>query len=200
LRSSLPELPDAREARFRQEYGLSAYEAALLTESRQSADYFETASRRCNNPGATANWILGDLARLLNAENRDLSASPVSPDNLAGLIQLLDHGVISGKIAKSLLEEMYNTSRDATSIVEERDWKTVTDVDALSAMVAQVLQANPAIAADIRERGLVQKRGYLIGQIMKLSAGKAEPAMVNRLLDEQLAQDGAENAPRTSIH
>jgi aspartyl-tRNA(Asn)/glutamyl-tRNA(Gln) amidotransferase subunit B len=186
IRLSMPELPDARLARFQSEFGLPAYAAALLTENRALADYFETTARLSGDPKAVSNWIMGDLSRLLNAGGQEISESPVTSEHLAGMIQLMAEGTISGKIAKMLIEEMYTTGRPPVEIVEEKGWKTMKDTSALLAIVEKVLSENPAMVADIRERGLVQKRGYLVGQVMKASQGKADPQDVNRLLDEQL--------------
>ena len=186
IRASMPELPDARRARFQSEYGLPAADAAQLTESRALADYFETTTKQCGDPKSVANWIMGDLSRLLNAGGHEIAVSPISSENLAGMIRLMAEGVISGKIAKTLIEEMYATGSPPVQIVEEKGWKTMKDTSALLLLIEMVLSENPAIVADIRERGLVQKRGFLVGQIMKASQGKADPADVNRLLDEKL--------------
>ena len=140
----------------------------------------------CGDAKSVANWIMGDLSRLLNAGGQEIAASPISPAHLAGMIQLMAEGTISGKIAKTLIEEMYTTGSPPTQIVEEKGWKTMKDTGALLAIVEKVLGENPVMVADIRERGLVQKRGFLVGQVMKASQGKADPQDVNRLLDEKL--------------
>jgi aspartyl-tRNA(Asn)/glutamyl-tRNA(Gln) amidotransferase subunit B len=186
IRASMPELPDARRLRLQSEYSLSAVDAAILTENRALADYFETTTKLCGDARAVSNWMMGDLARLLNAGGQEISVSPISSEDLAGMISLMAEGVISGKIAKTLLEEMYATGRPPVEIVEEKGWKTLKDTSALLAIVEKVLSENAAIVADIRERGLVQKRGFLVGQIMKASQGKADPRDVNRVLDEKL--------------
>ncbi len=186
IRASMPELPDARRARFQSEYGLPAADAEQLTENRALADYFETTTQLCGDPKAVANWIMGDLARLLNADGQEIAASPISCEHLAGMIQLMAEGTISGKIAKTLIEEMYTTGKPPVEIVEEKGWKTMKDTSALLAIIEKVMAENPTLVADIRERGLVQKRGFLVGQVMKASQGKADPQDVNRLLDEKL--------------
>ena len=186
IRASMPELPDARRARFQAEYGLPANDATQLTENRAVADYFETATKLCGDPKSAANWITGDLARLLNTDGQEIATSPLSADHLAGMIQLMAEGTISGKIAKTLIEEMYATGKPPVEIVEEKGWKTMKDTSALLAIVEKVFTDNPNIVADIRERGLVQKRGFLVGQVMKFSQGKADPQDVNRLIDEKL--------------
>jgi len=186
IRASMPELPDARRARFQSEYGLPDYDAVQLTENRAIADYFEATTKHCGDAKSAANWITGDLARLLNAGGQEISDSPIPSEHLAGMMQLMAEGTISGKIAKTLIEEMYATGRPPAEIVEEKGWKTMKDTSALLAIVEKVLSDNPGIVADIRERGLVQKRGYLVGQVMKASQGKADPQDVNRLIDEKL--------------
>ncbi|HZT43177.1 MAG TPA: Asp-tRNA(Asn)/Glu-tRNA(Gln) amidotransferase subunit GatB [Chthonomonadaceae bacterium] len=184
LRSTLPELPDARRTRFIDAYGLPVYDAGLLTDTRALADYFEETARRCEDPKAAANWIMGDLSRLLNASSLDITACPISPENLAGMIRLIAGGTISGKIAKTLIEEMFTTGKPPAQIVEEKGWKTLTDPLALLELVKQVLDDNPQVVSDIRQKGLVQKKGFLVGQVMKFSQGKADPKEVNRLIDE----------------
>jgi aspartyl-tRNA(Asn)/glutamyl-tRNA(Gln) amidotransferase subunit B len=186
LRASLPELPDSRRARFLHTYGLPPYDADFLTETRALADYFEEAARLSNDPKAVSNWIMGDLFRLLNANGKDIAESPVSPAHLAVMIRMIAEGTISGKIAKTLLEEMYATGEDPAQIAEARGLKTLKDTGALAALVDSVFADNAAIVADIKERGLVQKRGFLVGQVMKGSQGKADPQEVNRLIDEKL--------------
>ncbi len=187
VRASMPELPDARRARLISQFGLSDYDASVLTESRALADYFESAATASGEPKAAANWVMGDLSRLLNADGRDISACPISARDLAGMLRLISSGTISGKIAKSLIEEMYATSRPPEAIVEERGWKTITDTGAIAAIVDRVMEANAALVSDIRDKGLVQKRGFLVGQVMRESQGKADPKEVNRLIDERLA-------------
>jgi aspartyl-tRNA(Asn)/glutamyl-tRNA(Gln) amidotransferase subunit B len=187
VRATLPELPDARRTRFIAEYGLSAYDAGLLIESKALADYFEAVARDCGDGKAAANWIMGDLARLLNAGNTDIADCPIPPWNLAAMVRFIADGTISGKIAKTLIEEMFATGGDPATIIEVKGWKTIKDTGAVRALVEKVFAENPQIVADIKERGLVNKRGFLVGQVMKASQGKADPQEVNRLIDERLA-------------
>ena len=186
IRASMPELPDARQTRFTDQYGLSAYDAAFLTETRALGDYFEEVVQACGDAKSAANWIMGDLSRLLNTGNREISDSPIPPANLGAMIGLIADGTISGKIAKMLIEEMYATGEAPTAIVEAKGWKSIKDTGALAAMVEQVFAENPNIVSDILEKGLVQKRGFLVGQVMKASQGQADPKEVNRLIDEKL--------------
>lgn len=186
IRASLPELPDARRSRFIEEYGLSPYDASLLTETRAVADYFESTVKTSSDSKLAANWIMGDLIRFLNAENRDISTSPISSNNLGIMIKRINDGTISGKIAKSLIDEMYTSGSDPDSIIAERGWKTIKDSGAIIAIVDKVFLDNPKIVSEIIEKGLVQKKGFLVGQVMKASQGKADPQEVNSLIDEKL--------------
>jgi aspartyl-tRNA(Asn)/glutamyl-tRNA(Gln) amidotransferase subunit B len=186
IRATMPELPDARKARFMTDYGLPAYDAALLTDTRALADYFEEAARLSGDPKAVANWVMGDLSRLLNANNTDIADCPITPADLAAMVRLIADGTISGKIAKALIEEMYATGKAPGDIVAERGWTTIKDTGAIAALVEKVMADNPQIVADIQEKGLTQKKGFLVGQVMKASQGKADPKEVNRLIDERL--------------
>ncbi len=186
IRTTLPELPDARRARFVSEYGLPVYDASLLTDNRALADYFETAARASGDPKSAANWMMGDLSRLLNADSKDIAACPISPENLAAMVRLIQEGTISGKTAKSLIEAMYTTGEAPEPIVEAKGWKTVKDTGALQALVDEVFEKNAGVVADIKEKGLVQKRGFLVGQVMKTGGGKFDPKDVNALIDEKL--------------
>ncbi|HLJ53902.1 MAG TPA: Asp-tRNA(Asn)/Glu-tRNA(Gln) amidotransferase subunit GatB [Chthonomonadaceae bacterium] len=186
VREDVPELPDARRQRFVTDYGLSEYDAAFLTETRALADYFEEAGQSCGDPKAAANWVMGDLAHLLNAESREIGECPVPAAGLAGMIRRIADGTISGKIAKALLEEMYATGDKPDAIIEARGWKTIRDEGAVIAIVDQVFAENSKVVAEIKEKGLVQKKAYLVGQVMRASQGKADPKEVNRLIDERL--------------
>ena len=186
IKATMPELPDARKTRFIEQYGLPAYDAAFLTETRALADYYEAVAKDSGDPKAASNWVMGDLSRLLNASGTDIADCPLPPQNLAAMIRLIADGTISGKIAKSLIEEMVTTGRDPVAIVEEKGWKTIKDTGAIIALVEKVMTDNPNIVVDIKEKGLVQKKGFLVGQVMKASQGKADPQEVNRLIDERL--------------
>lgn len=187
VRATMPELPDDRRKRFIEHYGLPAYDAALLTETRALADYFEESVQYCGDAKSVSNWIMGDLTRLLNADGKEIGQSPVSSTHLAAMIQLIAEGTISGKIAKSLLEEMYATGGEPESIVEEKGWKTIRDSGAVQAIVEKVFADNPAIVSAIKDKGQIAKRGFLVGQVMRETQGKADPQEVNRLIDEKLA-------------
>src|SRR5262249_55750853 len=152
------------------------------TETRALADYFELAARAGGDPKSAANWMMGDLARLLNASGREITESRISPDQLGAMIRLINEGTISGKIAKSLIEEMDATGQDPAEIVQAKGWTTIKDTGALAALVAQAMADNPKVVADIKEKGLVQKKAFLVGQVMRASQGKADPQEVHRLL------------------
>ena len=186
VREGMPELPHARLGRFIAEYGLSAYDAGFLTETRALADYFEEAVKAGGDAKIVSNWIMGDLARLLNGASKEIGESPISPANLAVMVQRIVDGTISGKIAKALIEEMFTTGGEPDSIIEARAWKTIRDEGAVIALIEKVIADNPKVVSEIKEKGLVQKKGFLVGQVMKASQGKADPQEVNRLIDERL--------------
>ncbi|OGK79003.1 MAG: aspartyl/glutamyl-tRNA amidotransferase subunit B [Candidatus Rokubacteria bacterium GWC2_70_16] len=186
IRAGLPELPAARRQRFAAAYGLSAYDADLLTQGRALADYFEAAVREHPRPKAVANWALNELLRELPADDdRAVAACPIPPRNLAGLLRLIDDGTISGKIAKDVFEKMYRTGQDAPSIIEREGLTQVADSGELSRIVDQVLAANPKVVEDWRS-GKKAALGFLVGQVMKATQGRANPGLVNRLLGEKL--------------
>ncbi|MDI6631228.1 MAG: Asp-tRNA(Asn)/Glu-tRNA(Gln) amidotransferase subunit GatB [Bacillota bacterium] len=186
IRRTLPELPDARRERYMKEYGLPAYDAGVLTTTREIGDYFESCVRLYPRPKTVSNWVMGELARLLNATNTEITASPVKPEQLATLLKLIDDGTISGKIAKTVFEEMFNTGKDPQAVVEEQGLVQITDAAALKAVVEKVIAANPKVVADFKQ-GKDKALGFLVGQVMKETRGKANPQLVNRLLKESIA-------------
>ncbi len=185
IRAELPELPDARKRRFAAEYGLSAYDAGVLTASRDMADYFEQTARQCGDAKLAANWITVELQALLNRENLDIAAAPISAGSLAELILRIRDRTISGKIAKTVFEQLAAGSRSVDEIIERQGLRQVTDEGELAQLVDQVIAGNAAQAQQFRD-GKQQVLGYLVGQAMKLSRGKANPAQVNQLLREKL--------------
>jgi aspartyl-tRNA(Asn)/glutamyl-tRNA(Gln) amidotransferase subunit B len=182
---SLPELPDARRERYMSEYGLPVYDATVLTATRETGDYFEACVRLHPQPKVVSNWVMGELARLLNATGTEISASPVRPEQLAALLKLIDDGTISGKIAKTVFEKMFDTGKDPQVIVKEQGLVQITDENALRAVVREVVAGNPKVADDYRQ-GKDKALGFLVGQVMKATRGKANPALVNSLLKEAL--------------
>jgi aspartyl-tRNA(Asn)/glutamyl-tRNA(Gln) amidotransferase subunit B len=183
LRAALPELPDAKKARFVAEYGLRAEDAAVLVADRATAEYFEkTAAGR--DPKAAANWVIGDLFGALNRQGIGIEQSPVAPERLGALIDLIADGTISGRIAKDVFAEMVETGDAPAAIVERNGLRQVSDTGAIEAAVDAALAANPAQAAQYRSNPKVL--GFFVGQVMKATAGKANPALVNELLRKKL--------------
>ncbi len=187
IRRTLPELPAARRARFVSQFGLSTYDAALLTSSKAVADYFEQAVKADGGapPKAVANWILGDLSRIRGTEAWDTAGAPLSPAHLAQLIHLIDGGQISGKMGKDLLGQAVASGKAPQDLVNEHGLSQVTGEDQLGAWVAQVIAENAKSAQDFKG-GKPQALGFLVGQVMKLSKGRANPERVNALLREKL--------------
>ncbi len=185
IRSELPELPDARKRRFAAEYGLSAYDAGVLTASRETADYFEQVAQGCGDAKLAANWVSVELQALLNRENLDIADSPVSAGNLADLILRIRDRTISGKIAKTVFEQLAEGPQGVDEIIEKQGLRQVTDEGEIEKLVDRVIAENAAQARQFRD-GKQQVLGYLVGQAMKLSHGKANPAQVNELLRDKL--------------
>jgi aspartyl-tRNA(Asn)/glutamyl-tRNA(Gln) amidotransferase subunit B len=185
LRAALPELPDARRARYMRDFGLSAYDAGVLTAERETAAYFETVAAGRDAKQA-ANWVMGDLFAALNRTKRDIATSPVAAADLGALLDLMADGTLSGKLAKEVFEAMVETGRPPAAIVEERGLRQVTDTGAIEAAVDAVLAANADKVADYRS-GKDKLFGFFVGQVMKAMAGKANPALVNEVLRARLS-------------
>jgi len=185
-RATLPELPEAKRHRFIEEYALSEYDAGTLTDSRELADYFEnTVKASAAEAKLVANWIMGDLSSLLNRHEKSIADSPVSVDMMAGLLKRIADNTISGKIAKDVLEAMWNGEGDADAVIDKRGLKQITDTGAIEAIVDEVIANNPDQLADYRA-GKDKLLGFFVGQVMKASKGKANPAQVNELLAKKL--------------
>ena len=188
VRETLPELPDAKRERFEREHGLSAYDAVVLTASRELADYYEAVVRELDGePKIAANWVMGDLAGALNRENLDIGASRVSARQLASLLGRVRDQTISGKIAKEVFEAMWAGEGDADTVIRQRGLEQITDAGAIEALVAQVVEANPKQASQYRA-GKTALFGFFVGQVMKASGGKANPQQVNALLKSRLGE------------
>jgi aspartyl-tRNA(Asn)/glutamyl-tRNA(Gln) amidotransferase subunit B len=187
IRKTIPELPDAKRERFTKEYGLPEYDAGMLTQSRALGSYYEEAAKLSGLPKVVSNWIMGELMRLLNTDNREIDTCPVGPDRLAGLIKMIESGVISTKIAKTVFEEMYRSGKDAETVVKEQGLVQVSDTGAIEAIIDDVIRANSGQHADYRA-GKEKLFAFFIGQVMKASKGKANPDMVNQLLKKKLAK------------
>ncbi len=185
IRQSLPELPDQRKDRYVREMGLPPYDAGVITATKEMADYFEECLNHYPNAKVAGNWIMGDLSRLLNAGNLDISQCKISPGQLAGMLNLMDKGTISGKIAKTVFEEMFATGKDPEQIVKEKGLTQISDEGAVASVVDQVIADNPKVVEDYRA-GKDKAMGFLVGQVMKATRGKANPELVNRLLKEKL--------------
>jgi aspartyl-tRNA(Asn)/glutamyl-tRNA(Gln) amidotransferase subunit B len=185
VRATLPELPDARKARFVSEYGLSDYDAGVLTASREMAEYFEAVAKASGDAKLAANWVTGDLQALLNKNNWELTQSPIQADRLAVLIKRMIDNTISGKIAKTVFEAMLEDSASVDEIIATKGLKQVTDSGAIESLVDEVIANNPEQVQQFRD-GKEQVLGYLVGQAMKLSQGKANPGQVNQLLREKM--------------
>ncbi|HTT61413.1 MAG TPA: Asp-tRNA(Asn)/Glu-tRNA(Gln) amidotransferase subunit GatB [Bryobacteraceae bacterium] len=185
IRARMPELPARKRARFMESYGLSAYDADVLTSSRAVAEYYEHAAAEAGEPKAAANWVMGDLMGALNAEGRQIADSPVTPGRLGELVALIRKGEISGKIAKDVFVKMFASGESAPAIIEREGLKQISDTGALERIVDQVLQQN-AKQVEQYKSGKTAVLGFLVGQVMKVSRGQANPGAVNELLRKRL--------------
>jgi aspartyl-tRNA(Asn)/glutamyl-tRNA(Gln) amidotransferase subunit B len=187
VRADLPELPEARRRRFVEQYSLSFDDAAQLTETREMANYFESAARACGNEKAAANWILNDLAREMKATSTEISNVPVGSEALAEMIKMIDSEEISGKMAKDVLVRMYQSGKSAKEVVGELGGSQVTDEGAIRTFVEQSIAANPKQLEQYRA-GKTSLIGFFVGQVMKLSGGRANPQVVNEVLKKALEE------------
>jgi len=186
LRAGLPELPDAKKARFIRDYGLPAYDAGVLVAEQASADYYEAVARG-GDAKLAANWVMGDLFGLLNKAGKGIDESPVAAASLAGLVALIRDGTISGRIAKEVFAEMFETGADAAAIVEAKGLRQVSDTGALEGAIDGVIAANADKVAEYRS-GKDKLFGFFVGQVMKATQGKANPGLVNEILKKKLAE------------
>ena len=185
IKKSLPELPDQKKNRFMKNYGLSAYDASVLIAERSRADYFEAAAKG-RDAKLVANWLMNELLAVLNKDgNKTISESPISADHLGKLVELISDNTISGKIAKDVFAEMFTSGKDPATIVEEKGLKQVTDTGAIEKVINEVLAANPDKVAEFRS-GKDKLFGFFVGQVMKVSGGKLNPAAVNDILTAKL--------------
>jgi aspartyl-tRNA(Asn)/glutamyl-tRNA(Gln) amidotransferase subunit B len=183
---SLPELPDAKRDRFSSEYGLSAYDAGVLTASRELADYFEAVVVAAGGQGKlSANWVMGEFSGALNKAGLDIADSPVSAGDLGGLLQRIEDGTISGKIAKQVFEAMWSGEGTADAIIEQKGLKQISDSSAIESIIEEVLDNSPKQIEQYRG-GQQKVFGYFVGQVMKATQGKANPKQVNELLRKKL--------------
>jgi aspartyl-tRNA(Asn)/glutamyl-tRNA(Gln) amidotransferase subunit B len=190
IRGTLPELPDARMQRFVAEYGIPAYDAGVLTSSKALADYYEASIKRYPKPKVVSNWMMVELLRALNRDGIEVEQSRIAPENLAELLQLVDDGTISGTMAKTVFDAMYETGKTAAEIVQERGLRQISDENALVAAIDRALADNPEEVSEFRA-GREKLLSFFMGQVMKATQGKANPQAVNKLLREKLAGKGA---------
>lgn len=185
VKASLPELPDARLDRFMEVYGLSAYDAGLLTADRPTADYFEACVKAGADAKLAANWVMGEITAWLNAKGKEIKDIPVSAEALAELLSLISENVISGKIAKTVFGEMVESGKPARSIVEEKGLVQVSDESAIEKIIDEIMAKNPDEVEKYRQ-GKKKLLGFFVGQVMRATKGKANPRIVNTILERKL--------------
>ncbi|HKP26918.1 MAG TPA: Asp-tRNA(Asn)/Glu-tRNA(Gln) amidotransferase subunit GatB [Dongiaceae bacterium] len=185
IKATLPELPDEKRARFTKDYGLSDYDAGVLVSEKETGAFFETVAKG-RDPKLAANWVMGDLAGLLNKAGKDVAESPVSADALGGLIDLIADNTISGRIAKDVFAEMFESGKPARQIVEEKGLRQVTDTGAIDVAIDDIMAKNADKVAEYRG-GKDKLLGFFVGQVMKATGGKANPALLNERLKAKLA-------------
>ncbi|HIP68567.1 MAG TPA: Asp-tRNA(Asn)/Glu-tRNA(Gln) amidotransferase subunit GatB [Chromatiales bacterium] len=186
VKAGLPELPDEKKQRFMDDYALNDYDAAVLTASRDLADYYEDVVKNiADDPKLAANWVMGELSAALNKENLDISESPVKADALGGLLSRIKDDTISGKIAKEVFEAMWQGEGDADAIIEKKGLKQITDTGAIEKIIDEIIEKNPQQLEQYRS-GKDKLLGFFVGQVMKATQGKANPGQVNQLLKTKL--------------
>ena len=183
IRKTLPELPDIRRKRFVEDFGLSPYDAGILVSEKETADFFEIASKNSNSK-LVCNWIVGELFSILNKDSKTIQESPVTPENIGKLINLIDDGTITGRIAKDVFEIMIDSGDDPVSIVESNDMRQVSDEGELDGIIEKIIQSNPDQVKSLEEKPNLM--GWFVGQVMQETKGKANPKTVNELLNKKL--------------
>jgi len=184
VRATLPELPEAKKQRFMDEYGLSDYDAEVLTAGRAISDYYDTVAKQ-SDAKLAANWVMGNLSGALNKADLDIKDSPVTADMMAGMLKRIADNTISGKIAKDVFEAMWAGEGDADTIIESKGLKQITDTGAIESMIDEIIANNPSQVEEFRA-GKEKILGFFVGQVMKASKGKANPGQVNQLLRDKL--------------
>lgn len=187
IRISLPELPDERKSRYMKAFGLSAYDADLITQNKDTADYFDAMVSAGADAKTSVNWLMGDFAKQLSESGMDISGAPVRPEQMTGLLDLIAKGTISGKMAKSVFLDMWKEGKTAGDIVKEKGLVQISDPHAIEIMAEQIIAANPQSVADFKA-GKKKAVGFLVGQMMKETHGKANPQMVNQVLIKKLQE------------
>ncbi len=185
IRNSIPELPDQKKERFVQDYKIPEYDAEILTSTKAMANYFEDCVRLFSEPKTVSNWMMGDLLRGLKGDEKEVDQCRVTPKHLAEILNMLKDGTISGKIAKDVFEEMYRTGDPPARIVKEKGWVQILDMGEIERVIEKVIQANPKLVEDY-QKGKEKVFGFLVGEAMKESKGKANPKLVNELLRKKL--------------
>lgn len=186
IRNTLPELPDIKRERFVTQYGIPEYDAGVLTSSKSLANYFEAAVQEFPQPKVVSNWIMAELMRELKKDERDIEECPVTPTHLANMLKMIEDGTISGKIAKTVFEEMYRTGKDAEAIVKEKGLIQVTDEGVIQRYIEDVINGNPE-QVEAYKQGKEKLFGFFIGEVMKKTKGKANPKLVNKILKKRLS-------------
>ena len=185
IKNNLPELPESRKARYMGEIGLSEKDSNLLTASKYLSNMFEAASKICGNHKAVANWLLSDVSRILNEKEIEADSIPFTAEQLAKMIMLIDKGTISSAIGKKVIEELFEEPKDPEEIIKEKGWIQISDEGAIKEVVLKILEANPQSVADYKA-GKDKALGFLVGQAMKETKGKANPQMLNKMFIEEL--------------
>ena len=184
IAASLPELPDAKKARFVADYGLSAGDAAVLVADREDADFFEAVARGRRDPKLAGNWVINEFYGRLNKAGRRRDESPVTAEKLSGLLALIESGAISGRIAKDVFDTMFETGKDAAAIVEAKGLKQISDTGTIEEIIDRLIAGNPKQVAQAKQQPKVA--GWFVGQVMKATSGQANPAVVNEILKKKL--------------
>jgi aspartyl-tRNA(Asn)/glutamyl-tRNA(Gln) amidotransferase subunit B len=185
VKKNLPELPNDKKKRFMDQYELPSYDAELLTSDRGLADYFEDCARQFTRPKKVSNWVMGSLLGLLNAQEKTIEESPISATDLARLLELVEEGVISGKTAKTVFDQMAQTGKPAHQIVEEKGLIQITDTGAIEDIVAGVVSRHPK-EVEAYQNGKTKLMGFFVGQVMQATKGQANPKLVNEILMRKL--------------
>ena len=185
IRKTLPEMPESRKERYIKEFKLPEYDSNILTSSKYLSDLFESATKVCNNPKAVSNWIMTDITKILNENEEEPSSIPFTAEQLGKLVCLIDKEIISSKIAKQVLEELFEHPRDPEEIIKEKGWLQISDEGAIKEVVLKILEANPQSIVDYKA-GRDRALGFLVGQAMKETKGKANPQLLNKLFLEEL--------------
>ncbi len=188
MRASLPEMPDQARKRLIERYGLSEYDASIITQSLDYLAFFDECLKSYNDAKAVANWMMGELNKLLNQNNMEISECRIKPEALVNMLGLIDNKTISGKMAKTVFEEMFNSGKKPELIIKEKGLEQISDAGTLKAIIEEVVTSNPKVLEDYKN-GKKKALGFFVGQVMKATKGQADPAAVNRLLQERLDKE-----------